>query len=788
MVTTRVDGASTGAAGSRAAVLVALRELGIGTVRELADETGLSRPTVEAALADLASSALAAPDERRLPAGGRPARRWRFRADSALVLGIDLSGARVRVMVSDLAGAVLSAETGPASPADDRPGLGPVLTAVDTALARIGRSRTEVSAATVGMPGIVDAAGVLVSAPMVGDWHGVNVIELFEQALGLPVIVENDLTLAAVGEMRQGALESVGCGVYALAWHHVSARITIDGQVLQGRSRFAGEMGLLKSFEDLRIPEGSYASAVAEVDSQLRRLRSDPQDPVGSSALANLAGAMTPALSALHLAVDPDRMVLGGPLGGYADLLAPLLATSIADYLSGYPIRPQIAGAALNDSVTIGALSQAFSGLSAVVYGAPDVPAPTITVPPTLDRNPANMTALAQPASDTLTVAAIGIGARAGLAKHAAAAGGVVTAAVDPTVAGRARAADLFGNDIELYDDVESLLRNRSDLDAAIVTSPDDTHADIAVALLRAGVAVYVEKPLATTIEDCDRILQAAYDTGTKVYVGHNMRHMNVVRQLKSIIDRGEIGEVKAIWCRHFVGTGGDFYFKDWHADRRHSTGLLLQKGAHDIDVMHYLAGSASREVVGMGDLMIYGQLDSRRDNSDRLMWDWYSEDNWPPLSQTALNPVVDVEDISMVLMRLGNGVLTSYQQCHFTPDYWRNYTVIGTEGRLENIGDGSGGEIRVWDRRTGFSEKGDRQYPIVDSDGGHGGADPLTVAEFLEFVRSSAPTETSPVAAREAVAAGVAATESLRQGSRPMTIPPLPAELADYFAHRQVR
>jgi hypothetical protein len=63
-------------------------------------------------------------------------------------------------------------------------------------------------------------------------------------------------------------------------------------------------------------------------------------------------------------------------------------------------------------------------------------------------------------------------------------------------------------------------------------------------------------------------------------------------------------------------------------------------------------------------------------------MKEWFSLDNWPPLAQTGLNPVVDVEDLSMVLMRLESGAMASYQQCHFTPDYWRNFTVIGTEER----------------------------------------------------------------------------------------------------------
>lgn len=385
-----------------------------------------------------------------------------------------------------------------------------------------------------------------------------------------------------------------------------------------------------------------------------------------------------------------------------------------------------------------------------------------------------------------LRVAMIGIGARAGLGRHVAAAGGAVVAAVDldPTTAGLAR--ELYGDDVDLHPSVESLLAAHPDLDAAIVASPDDTHHAVTTALLEAGVAAYVEKPLAITIEDADDLLETAFRTGSRLYVGHNMRHMPVVRLMRDIIARGEIGEVRAVWCRHFVGTGGDFYFKDWHADRSRSTSLLLQKGAHDLDVIHWLAGAPTLEVVAMGDLMVYDKVSSRRDNSDQRMWDWYSSDTWPPLSQTNLNPVIDVEDISMMTMRLANGVLASYQQCHFTPDYWRNYTVIGTAGRLENVGDGPGGEVRVWNQRGDFVERGHTQYPLDGSDEGHGGADPLTVGEFLRFVREGGPTDTSPVAARDAVAAGVAATASLRGGSLPQTVLPVRVELADYFERHQ--
>jgi predicted dehydrogenase len=189
-----------------------------------------------------------------------------------------------------------------------------------------------------------------------------------------------------------------------------------------------------------------------------------------------------------------------------------------------------------------------------------------------------------------------------------------------------------------------------------------------------------------------------------------------------------------------------------------------------------------------MGELSVYGDITDRRDRTGERMPDWFSVDNWPPASLTGLNPVVDVEDISMVNMRLAGGILASYQQCHFTPDYWRNYTVIGTEGRIENFGDTAGSEVRLWNRRHRGAADADESFIVPEAaDAGHDGADALLVAEFLRFVRDGGPTETSPVAAREAVAAGILATESLRADGSAIAVPSLDAGLVAYFERGQV-
>ncbi|MBP2387465.1 Gfo/Idh/MocA family oxidoreductase [Paeniglutamicibacter kerguelensis] len=387
-----------------------------------------------------------------------------------------------------------------------------------------------------------------------------------------------------------------------------------------------------------------------------------------------------------------------------------------------------------------------------------------------------------------LKVGVVGFGLRSGLYEHAhrPGAGSVVTMVCDTSERGRADAAKKLP-EARITADLGELLD--AGLDAVLVLTPDNQHAVVAKRTLEAGIPTFCEKPLDVTLDAVDEVLETAFRTGTKLYVGHNMRHMPVVRQMREIIESGAIGAVKAVWCRHFVGNGGDYYFKDWHAERKNTTSLLLQKGAHDIDVIHWLAGGYTQRVSAVGDLAVYGDIESRRDNTDRRMGDWFSLQNWPPTEQTDLNPVIDVEDISMMQMTLDNGVLASYQQCHFTPDYWRNYTVIGTAGRLENFGDDAGNLIKVWNTRSqdGYVEA-DLEVEIEAAGGGHGGADPRLIAEFLRFAAEGGPTETSPVAARAAVAAGVLATESLRTDGSAKQVPALGGELLAYFAANQER
>ncbi|MFL6027337.1 MAG: Gfo/Idh/MocA family protein [Friedmanniella sp.] len=390
----------------------------------------------------------------------------------------------------------------------------------------------------------------------------------------------------------------------------------------------------------------------------------------------------------------------------------------------------------------------------------------------------------------TTRVGILGFGLRSGLAHyaHQPARGSRVVAVCDPDLQRLRAAGQELGDQVRLVPDLDALFE--LELDALMILTPDHLHEEHAVRALDHGIPTFLEKPMAVSTEAADRILATAYRTGTRLYVGHNMRHMPVITAMRDAVLAGRVGEVRAIWCRHFVSTGGDYYFKDWHADRSKTLGLLLQKGAHDIDVIHWLGGGYATTAQAMGRLSVYGDITDRRDNRDRRMAEWYSTDSWPPTAQRELAPVLDVEDLSMANFALDNGVLASYQQCHFTPDYWRNYTVIGTAGRIENFGDGTDATVKLWNTRSDtYRAEPDELIPLpAPAAGGHGGADPLLVKEFLRFARDGGPTMTSPVAARHAVAAGAAATSSLRAGGQVVPIPPLRPEIEAYFEAFQAR
>ena len=753
-------------------VLLELRAGDAMSTADLVKATGISRPTVISILSDLESSGWVVRGTSDPGGLGRPATTWSLGDDVGIIIGADILADSMMLVAVTFGGAIMDVRSSRLDQQRSDTRVEVVVDAIES-LRDSCRSKGPLLHVAISTTGVIDGEGRVIRSDLVPQWTGLDLGHVLAQRLDVPVTVDNDINMAAYGEFCQrrqcGELSPDADMLLVRMSRGLHTGLVLNGQLHHGRTWNAGE---ISDVLDLRL-DG---------------------DEMPDDGWIDRAALTTGSVAAV---IDPDVIVMSGPTDASVKVIGKVIARLIARRPPGSETMSAEIEELGRAASVIGAVNTALEVVTREALG-------------TKRPHPVALRGMAKVASevkkgqhsvmtthregrpdDHMKVGVVGVGARCRLALNAELKGneGVVTAACEPHHLARKRVAERLGKDpdsITITSDVTGLIA--SGIDVAFVTSPDDTHAEITCQLLEAGIPVYLEKPLAITVTSATRVLTTAFETGTKLYVGHNMRHMNVVRSMRDLIRTGRIGEVKAIWCRHFVGSGGDFYFKDWHATREHGTGLLLQKAAHDIDVMHWFADSHTTDVVGMGGLTLYDQVTDRRDNSDQLMGDWFSLDNWPPLTQKGLNPIIDVEDISMMLMRMESGVFASYQQCHYTPDYWRNYTVIGTEGRIENFGDGEGGVIRLWNKRTHYDANGDETFPIIGDANGHGDADVLTVTEFLNFVRNGTPTDTSPLGAWYAVAAGIEATESLRHGSTPRQVPTLDDETIRYFNNNQVK
>ncbi len=161
-------------------------------------------------------------------------------------------------------------------------------------------------------------------------------------------------------------------------------------------------------------------------------------------------------------------------------------------------------------------------------------------------------------------------------------------AAADPDRQRLDRVADLCGiADRQL--DYRALLE-RSDVEAVGILTPTASHLDIALAALAAGKHLLIEKPLALTAAECDRLIDQATTSPGKVVVGFNLRWHRLVRRARALLATGLLGRVTAIRSTYtHERTGRDA--PDWHRRRESGGGVLLNEAVHHFDLWHNLLG-----------------------------------------------------------------------------------------------------------------------------------------------------------------------------------------------------
>ena len=272
------------------AVLRAVREHSPARVADLMQATGLSRPAVTRAVAELREAGLVVDvDETAQVSMGRPAQWIRFRAEVGHVVGVDIGSHKVIVMVADLAGKVVAAQQ--VTIGEGATGAGLLQSVRETiaeGLAKAGLVGDDVWAVVVGTPGIVEEdAGEVSLAPGIPGLAHLPVVDELRAITSSPVLIENDINLAVLGERWCGAAVGSDSLVFVHWGVRIGAGIIIDGKPYRGAHGAAGEIGFADVFSGLEAPDPTRRVGATSGMSE----QGPFERMVGTQAIAELADA-----------------------------------------------------------------------------------------------------------------------------------------------------------------------------------------------------------------------------------------------------------------------------------------------------------------------------------------------------------------------------------------------------------------------------------------------------------------------------------------------------------------
>jgi glucokinase len=329
-----------------------LREHNPCSKADLVRLSGLSAPTVSSAVAHLESLGLIENLGEGESNGGRPPGLLRFHASHGYVAGADIGGTRLRMILADLNGRVITQWSTQFTDKQRMPkavcslmhdGLKVMCQEGSTSLKKVLHI-------TAGAPGITNVdSGVVLSAPNLKDWDDVPLRTMIEKEMGITTVVENDTNLAAVGERWRGSAAGVEDFVFIALGTGVGAGIFLRDKLHHGANWSAGEIGYMGVGGSARTglqvrATGQLERAIGGFgiekewqrllqrdkrshDATLMKLRA-PEifdlavdgDRLAGEVVLYTAQILVNCISDLALALDPEVVILGGGVGSHSEL------------------------------------------------------------------------------------------------------------------------------------------------------------------------------------------------------------------------------------------------------------------------------------------------------------------------------------------------------------------------------------------------------------------------------------------------------------------------------------
>ncbi len=294
-------------------ILSIVRKLGPVSRADIARQTPYSAPTVSALISSLVRAGLANEEGAGKSSVGRKPQLLSFNAKCGVVIGSNIDSDAIQIVLADMTGKwlrkraiQLQSETRP------RPLLRRLATAIEGMLKESGLGATPLLAVAVGVPGMTDVStGTVIEAANLDEWRDVPALEILQGYLSVPVKVENDVNLAAIGEQWHGGGRGIENFVFISVGTGIGAGIIIGGKLHRGHKWHAGEISHLNV--DYRKWSTDYAAA-GYLEAHLRdgvRQKAKAAEFSFDKETVRRLGA---AIANIATIIDPETIIVGGHL------------------------------------------------------------------------------------------------------------------------------------------------------------------------------------------------------------------------------------------------------------------------------------------------------------------------------------------------------------------------------------------------------------------------------------------------------------------------------------------
>ncbi|MDQ4504147.1 ROK family transcriptional regulator [Sinomonas sp. ASV322] len=312
---------------------------GPATQAELSRATGLSTATVSNIVKVLQEASIVATEP--TTSSGRRALSVRLNSNSAVAVGIDFGRRHLRVVVANLGYDILAEET-VSLPLGHRAdvGIAAAVDVLDSLLDDAGIDRRDILGVGTGIPGPIDhRTGSVAQGAILPEWVGFNLLSHLEETLGLPVFVDNDANLGALSEVTWGPHSSVANLMFVKIGSGIGAGLILNGEPFYGHVGVTGEIGHATIAEHglvCRCGNRGCLETVASTTTMVELLSRGRKEPITPDDIVSQALAHDPAtlrviddaglavgraLGNVANLINPEVIVLGGPLAELGDLL-----------------------------------------------------------------------------------------------------------------------------------------------------------------------------------------------------------------------------------------------------------------------------------------------------------------------------------------------------------------------------------------------------------------------------------------------------------------------------------